>query len=338
MLVRATQPGLMLSGMTSTRDVGEAGACTSRRLGPHAPVAAGVGGGVLAGGSSATSGVSSCAPSTTNAAPGLISNSSCPAGSAIGLRSQACAAIGWPSSSAPTVVRIEVCTNRPATRDDRSAVAVHGDLPDAVAGGVGGGDRVAVGAEHRDFGQPRRLELVKAQRIAVDDVFPVEQADGDGIGDLGVSGSRSATRPPRSSRTCGPSPRLTATTVGWAGNVDRLRTRRSPATSVGRGRVSVSVGAVLCCTTRCGAVHAVAGSPSVAAYAEPRMSSGSESPLALVVFGSAIRSASLGPCRGRTHTSGVTGTGFGTVSVRLKLTGSSGASAIDAAQRMLSGA
>src|SRR6516165_9203505 len=141
-----------------------------------------------------------------------------------------------------------------------------------------------------------------------------------------------------SSRTCGPSPRLTATRVGCAGNADRLGATRSPATSVGRGRVTVSVGGDLCCTTRCGAVHEVAGSPSVAAYADPRTSTTSESPWARVVFGSAIRSASLGPCRGRTHTIGVTDTGAATVRVRLKLTGSSGANAIEGAQRTPSGA
>ncbi len=144
--------------------------------------------------------------------------------------------------------------------------------------------------------------------------------------------------PAFSSRTCGPSPRLTASSVGWAGNADRLGATRSPKTSVGRGRVTVSVGGDLCCTTRCGAIHAVAGSPSVAAYAEPRMSITSESPCARVVFGSATRSASLGPSRGRTHTVGVTDTGAATVRVRLKLTGSSGASAIEAAQRTPSGA
>ncbi len=48
-----------------------------------------------------------------------------------------------------------------------------------------------------------------------------------------------------------------------------------------------------------------------------------------------IRSASLGPWRGRTHTVGVTDVGAGTVSVRLKVTGSSGASSIDGAQRTL---
>lgn len=128
-----------------------------------------------------------------------------------------------------------------------------------------------------------------------------------------------------------------ATTVGWAGNIDRLAASRSPVTTVGRGRVSVSVGGVLCCTTRCGAVQAVAGSPSAAAYAEPRMSTRSESPLARVVEGAAIKSASVGPCRGRTHTIGVTDTGRGTVSVRLRLAGSSGARAIEAAQRTPSG-
>src|SRR6201993_5227836 len=68
------------------------------------------------------------------------------------------------------------------------------------------------------------------------------------------------------------------------------------------------------------------------------MSPVSESPWAGVVFGSAIRSASLGPCRGRTHSVGVTDAGAGTVRVRLKLTGSSGASAIEGAQRTPSGA
>src|SRR3984957_17552195 len=44
--LRATQPGLILSGTTSPRDVVASGTRTSRRAGPHAPVAAGVGGGV----------------------------------------------------------------------------------------------------------------------------------------------------------------------------------------------------------------------------------------------------------------------------------------------------
>jgi hypothetical protein len=100
------------------------------------------------------------------------------------------------------------------------------------------------------------------------------------------------------------------------------------------GSFSVSVGAVLCCTTPCGAVHAVAASPSAAAYAEPSTSIGSASPVAMAVPGSRTRSARLGPCRARTHTVGVTAVGSGTVSVRLRFTGSSGESAIVAAHRI----
>ena len=50
-----------------------------------------------------------------------------------------------------------------------------------------------------------------------------------------------------------------------------------------------------------------------------------------------MRSARFGPCRARTHTVGVTAIGSGTVSVRLRLTGSSGDSAIVAAHRTASG-
>ncbi len=70
-------------------------------------------------------------------------------------------------------------------RDDRPVRAVDGDLASAVAGGVGGGDRSAVGAEHRNLSQPRRFELIEAQRGAVDHVVPVEQAERDGVGDAG---------------------------------------------------------------------------------------------------------------------------------------------------------
>ncbi len=75
-------------------------------------------------------------------------------------------------------------------RDHRPVSAVDGDCAAAVTVGVGGGDRFAVGAEHRDFGQPRRFELVEAQRGAVDDGFPVEQADRDGVGDAGFQSQR----------------------------------------------------------------------------------------------------------------------------------------------------
>ena len=56
-----------------------------------------------------------------------------------------------------------------------------------------------------------------------------------------------------------------------------------------------------------------------------------------MVPGWLIRSARLGPCRGRTHTVGLTEIGSGTVSVRLRFTGSSGDNAIAAAQCMPSG-
>src|ERR1700738_5338169 len=110
LLVRASQPGLMLSGITSTREVDEAGARISRRAGPQVPVAAEA---VAAPGNSVPA--VSWAPSTVNAVPGLINNSCWPAGRVIGSGSQGIAATGSPSSSAPAVVRIEVCTNRPAT-------------------------------------------------------------------------------------------------------------------------------------------------------------------------------------------------------------------------------
>ncbi len=68
-----------------------------------------------------------------------------------------------------------------------------------------------------------------------------------------------------SGRTCGPSPRSIATSVGCAGSVDELGVTRSAVTSAAVGSFNVRVGGVRCCTTRCGAVHAVRGSPSVAA-------------------------------------------------------------------------
>src|SRR6185312_12452100 len=106
-LVRATQPALMLSGTTSTRDVSATSTRTSRRAGPHAPVDAGV---VVALGSPAASGPDSSAPSTTNCGLGLTNNSCWPVGSRIGCGSQGWARTGAPFSNAPTVVWIAVCT------------------------------------------------------------------------------------------------------------------------------------------------------------------------------------------------------------------------------------
>src|SRR6201999_4517651 len=92
-LVRATQPVLILSGTTSTRDVVASGTRTSRRAGPHAPVTAGVVGAVA---DWAASGPDNSAPSTTNCGPGLTNSSCWPVGNAIGSASQ-----GWADTGAP---------------------------------------------------------------------------------------------------------------------------------------------------------------------------------------------------------------------------------------------
>src|SRR4051794_41192720 len=73
----AVQPGLMLSGTASTRDDADGGTSSSRWSAFQAPVAAGT---VAAVCNWLASGPASCTPSTTNGAPGLISNSCSPAG------------------------------------------------------------------------------------------------------------------------------------------------------------------------------------------------------------------------------------------------------------------
>src|ERR1700759_4456858 len=70
--VGAPHPGLMLPGPPGPGDAAAAGTRTSRRAGPHAPVAAGVAVAVC---DSAASGPESCAPSTKNCGPGLINSS-----------------------------------------------------------------------------------------------------------------------------------------------------------------------------------------------------------------------------------------------------------------------
>ena len=139
-------------------------------------------------------------------------------------------------------------------------------------------------------------------------------------------------------RTWGPSPRSTAIIVGRVGRAEPLAIKCSPVTSVASGSVTVNVAPEPRWTTCCCAVHEVRGSPSVAAYADPCTSIRSASPRARVRPGWAIRSASRGPCRALTHMVGVTSIRVGTFSVRLSVTGSSGASAIDAAQSTASSA
>ncbi len=94
------------------------------------------------------------------------------------------AGTGSPSSSAPTVVSIVVCTNWPAT-------AMIGPLPHgsvtarcAVARGVGGGDGPALRIQRGHLGQTRRFELVETQCRAVDDLVPVEDGHLHRVGDL----------------------------------------------------------------------------------------------------------------------------------------------------------
>ena len=61
--------------------------------------------------------------------------------------------------------------------------------------------------------------------------------------------SASVCGPPSASsrRTCGPSPRSIATSVGCAGSSDELGVTRSAATSLRVGNFSVRLGGVLCC-------------------------------------------------------------------------------------------
>ena len=185
--VRAVQPGLMLSGTTSTRGACEAGMSTSRWSALHAPVSTGT---VAAVGNWLSCGPASWTPSTTNAAPGLISSSCWPAGNVIGSDWHALAGIGSPSSSAATVVSTEVCTNWPATaiigpRPQGRVIA-----PVTVAAGVGCGDRLPTTVERLDLGEAGRFQLVETQCGAVDHVVPVQDRQHDGVGDAGSQRQR----------------------------------------------------------------------------------------------------------------------------------------------------
>ncbi|KXW75023.1 hypothetical protein JL15_24715, partial [Mycolicibacterium phlei DSM 43071] len=243
------------------------------------------------------------------------------------------AGTGSPSSSAPTVVVSDVWMNSPAI--PMTGPRPHGRsirrsrLRSASAAAIGCPARSSATTSARPGGlswsNPSDVRSMTSCQARIDTVM-VSVTRGLRSNDCG---------PPSGAmrRVCGPSPRSTVTIAGWAGRSVMLGVSSIPATSAGRGSFSVSVGGVLCCTSRCGAIHEVSGSPSAAAYAEPSTSIGSASPNARAAPGSAIRSASLGPCRERTHTVGVTAIGSGTVSVRLKLTGSSGDNAIAAAHR-----
>ena len=197
------------------------------------------------------------------------------------------------------MVSIDVCTNWPAT-------AMIGPRPHGNAIGrarlraaSAARDRLAPPVERGDLGQAGRLELVESQCGAVDDVVPVEERHFDRVGDPWPQGQRLRRRRRRpgdapAGRRRGRSP--PTSDVRAASTNSASPAVRPPRAAAGSFRVRL--GGVRYCTTRCGAVHAVRGSPSVAAYAEPSTSIGSASPEARVVPGWLIRSARLGPCRG----------------------------------------
>ena len=173
------------------------------------------------------SGPTSCTPSTTKAEPGLISSSCWPAGSAIGVGLAGPAGIGSPSSSAPTVVAIDVCTNRPATamigpRPHGSATA-RSRLRAASAAPIGWPCPSSTAISARPGGlswsKPSAVRSMTSSHSRMDTLT------------VSVTRGRRATvcAPPSldSRRTCGPSPRSTATNVGCAGSIDELGVTRS---------------------------------------------------------------------------------------------------------------
>ena len=218
----------------------------------------------------AASGPASWTPSTTNAAPGLISNSCWPAGSAIGVGSaRPCRDRARRRAARRPWWSTEVWTNCPATRDDRAAAArqrrpPRSRLRAASAAAIGR----PCGVERGDLGQPGRLELVETQCGAVDDVVPVQQAD-----TLTVS----VTRGPQCHRL------RAVVAVQRGAPAGRRRGRWRPASDVraaptnsasaARPLTSAAAGSLHrqgrrragAAPRRCGAVHAVRGSPSVAA-------------------------------------------------------------------------
>ena len=194
---------------------------------------------VVAVGIWAASGPASATPSTTNAAPGADQQLLLAGGQRDRRRiGTAVAGMGSPSSSAPTVVVTEVCTNRPAT--PMIGPSPQGSLDGARV--LRAASAAAIGAPSGPStvtsARPGRLDLIETQCGAVDHVLPVQHADPHGVGDAGPQrhGLRTASSPAWSLRTCGPSPRSMATMVGCAGSAEELGVSRKPATSVGSGQ------------------------------------------------------------------------------------------------------
>lgn len=241
-LSRATQPALVLSGSTSS--------CPGR---------AGTGGPGTA---------VSWSRSTLNAAPGTTDRSAEPAasGRSPGPSGHSVAAIGSAARNAATLAVIENRIERPATvsrgPSAQSTVTVR-------TGSAGTPTGAPAGPSTRTSAIPGASGWAKPS--AVRSSTPVH--------DCRLSSIRSVTRGctvigslPVSCRTCGPSPRLTDTAVGGAGNMPRLPVIANPVTGVGAGssRVSVGLPPPGSVTVSAGAVQLVRGSPSTAAAAEPR--------------------------------------------------------------------
>ena len=211
----------------------------------------------------AASGPVSRAPMTVKSGPGLIRNSCCPAGSCSGADWHGWAAMGSPSSSAPTVVCIEVCRNWPAIATigprPHGTVMARRRFAAASAGAIGvpRSSRAMTSASPGGFtwSNPSAVRSIRSCQSRIDSLM-VSVFAGASLMVCGPSPIR---------RTCGPLPRSTATTVGWAGNSEALGTRRRALTVVGVGRCTVRLAPLRNCTMLCGATQAVRGSPSVAA-------------------------------------------------------------------------
>ena len=275
-----------------------------RRWPPAWPVAVG---------DSAASGPDSCAPSTTNCGPGLINNSCWPAGSAIGSRSQ-----GWAAHRRAVQQRAHRGPDRgvhePAgDRDDRTVLAVDGDL---ATRGCGPRRRrrsvlpsvpstaISASPGGLSWSKPSALRsMTSSQSSRLIVTVSVTRGFSDRVCGAGMSSNV---------RTCGPSPRSTATIVGCAGTVDRLGGEPQPGHlgGLGQGEGERRRGLVLHHPLRrrpCGGRVAVGGR---VCRAEDVDQSRSRRGPGWCPARRPDRPA-WGPDRGRTHIVGVTDIGVG---------------------------
>ena len=193
--------------------IGERITLISRRSGVQSPICAEIVGAVAI---SAASGPLSCAPSAMNSEPGLISNSWVPGRSAIGAGSQARAATGLPSRSAPTVVDTDVCTNRPETA--MTGPRPHGNsmarvlLARASAAAIGAPSApstvISASPGGLSWSKPSAVRsITSSQSSRLIRRVSVTRGCSDTVC-TAASGAELIRR------TCGPSPRSTATRLG----------------------------------------------------------------------------------------------------------------------------